>query len=80
MTDILIRNVDSKTLKRLKERAKENRRSLQAELSSILVDAAGTEKMDMKTFVESVARIRASLAGRKQTTDSVDLIREARGR
>jgi len=36
MADILIRNIDNKTLNRLKERAKSNNRSLQEELKELV--------------------------------------------
>lgn len=40
MPDILIRNLDEQTVKRLKQRAKRNRRSLQNEAKLLLEQAA----------------------------------------
>ena len=40
MADVLIRNIDKNTLNRLKERAKRNKRSLQAELKNALEEYA----------------------------------------
>jgi len=45
MADVLIRNIDKETLKRLKERAKRNSRSLQEELKE-LVDSYAKPDID----------------------------------
>ncbi len=74
MAQILIRNVDESTLERLKLRAAQNGRSLQAEVKMILDQAA---YVDLQTARLSAARIREKLKGRSKS-DSVDLLREER--
>ncbi len=74
MPQILIRNIDESTLERLKTRAAQNGRSLQAEVKMILDQAA---YVDLQTARLTAARIREKLKGRS-TTDSVDLLREER--
>jgi plasmid stability protein len=78
MAQILVRNLEPALVERLKERARRNRRSLQAEVTVVLEEAAGLEPPheDMWAFA---ARTRAKLAGRPQT-DSVELVREDRER
>ncbi len=74
MAQILIRNIDDEVLNRLKLRAQQNGRSLQAEVKMILDQAA---QVDLKTARLMAARIRERLAGRAKT-DSADLLREER--
>ncbi len=74
---VLIRDVDKKTLDNLKARAVANRRSLQSELKQILVDAA-RPTVDPKLLAE-IDALRKSLKGRIHT-DSVKLLREDRKR
>ena len=74
---VLIRDVDKKTLDNLKARAVANRRSLQSELKQILVDAA-RPTVDPKLLAE-IDALRKSLKGRIHT-DSVKLLREDRNR
>ncbi len=52
MADVLIRNIDKNTLNRLKERAKRNKRSLQAELKNAL------EEYAVPTHEEVIAKVR----------------------
>jgi plasmid stability protein len=80
MSQILVRDIATETLNHLKERAKRNRRSLQAELKLILEDVATREsrRIDAEEFLKLADRIRAS--SESQTTDSFDLIREDRDR
>ncbi len=74
MAQILIRNIDEATVKRLKVRAAQNGRSLQAEVKIILDQAA---LVDLEAARLEAARIREKLRGRPGT-DSVDLLREER--
>ncbi len=74
MPDVLVRGVDENVLESLKEKAKENGRSLQAELQIILQRAAEVKTLNAQ---ETARRIREALAGREHT-DSVQLLREAR--
>lgn len=76
MSQILVRDLDPDVVKRLKERAKRNHRSLQAEVRLILENAA-PPRIDRETFLEIARQIREE-AG-PQTTDSVELLREGRG-
>ena len=74
---VLIRDLDKRTLDNLKARAVANRRSLQSELKQILVDAA-RPTVDPKLLAE-IDELRKSLKGRIHT-DSVKLLREDRKR
>ncbi len=74
MTDILIRNVTSKTLTRLKLRAKRNHRSLQSEAKLLLEQAAGIE--DVQGLLDSWQQRFAN----RTFAGSVELIREDRDR
>jgi plasmid stability protein len=74
---VLIRDLDKRTLDNLKARAEANRRSLQSELKQILVDAA-RPTVDPKLLAE-IDALRKSLKGRIHT-DSVKLLREDRKR
>jgi plasmid stability protein len=75
MTDVLIRDVDAGTLKRLKARAKRNRRSLQNELKLLLDKAAGPS---VSEFLDLARRNRDELG--RRFDDCTDLIREDRDR
>ena len=61
MTQLLVRDMDEKTVKKLKARARRHKRSLQAELKMILEEAAQT---DMATARATAEAIRKRLAGR----------------
>jgi len=78
MSDILIRNIDEKTLKNLKERAKANSRSLQAELKSLLELFGGLEANEVK---EEIVKYSADLEKKgKKFPDSTDELRNERDR
>ena len=74
MAQILIRDLDVTLVKRLKERAQENGRSLQAEVKEIIERAALVNEFSANALV---ARIRRETHG-KEWTDSVELLREDR--
>jgi plasmid stability protein len=76
MTDILIRGLDAETVKRLKSRARQHRRSVQSEAKRLLEQAAGTGTADIATALDDWRR---RFAGRKFAS-SVQLIREDRER
>jgi antitoxin FitA len=76
MAQVLIRDLDPKLVARLKDRAREHGRSLEAELRAILEAAVQTDIGDVKALA---ARIRRRLAGRVHG-DSADLIAEDRRR
>lgn len=73
-TSVLIRDLDKSVVEKLKRRARQNDRSLQAELRSILEIAA---KRDWASAREAAARMRKLLEGRK-FSDSTKDIREDR--
>ena len=77
MPSILIRDLDTKTIRLLKARAAANRRSLQAEAKAILESGAVEKNFDeLRREAEEFSR---KFAGRR-LADSVDLIREDRNR
>ena len=78
MPDVLIRNIDEKTLDNLKKRAENNNHSLQVELKNILEIYGKIEFEQTKDLIrESIEKYKAE--GRV-FSDSVDLIREDRDR
>lgn len=79
MAQILVRNMDEEVIERLKKRAKEDGRSLQTEVKSILEKAAYEPKVDMETARKMCEEFRRRFKGRK-FPDSVELIREDRDR
>jgi antitoxin FitA len=76
MPQVLVRNLSPAVLEKLKARARQNGRSLEAELRLILQRAAGEPAADLLTGVE---RVRALFAGRT-FSDSAELLREDRDR
>ncbi len=76
MSQVLVRNIDSAVLQKLKLRAQNNQRSLEAELRIVLEEAVAESNAD--AFAD-VAKVRALFAGRK-FSDSAELIRENRER
>lgn len=76
MAQLLVRDLDDAVVERLRERARQNNRSLEAELRSILQRAAGVITPEALAEVE---RVRAMFAGRS-FSDSAELIREDRDR
>jgi antitoxin FitA len=76
MARVLIRDLDERTIARLKARAARNNRSLQAELRRIVERAAA---MDVGEAAAVAAAIRRKLSGRRHS-DSAALIAEDRRR
>jgi len=74
MAQILIRNLDNATLERLKLRAAQSGRSLQAEVKMLLEQAA---QVDPQAALLMADRIREKLKGRP-ASDSADLLHEER--
>ena len=75
---ILARNLDEDVVTRLKMRARNNDRSLEAEVRHILEQSA---KVDMAQARQIILNIRERIKGRTfPFPDSVELIREDRGR
>jgi plasmid stability protein len=77
MPDILIRDLDKKTLKELKERAAANRRSVQAEVKEIIERVAREKTFEQ--LQQQLENFSKRFRGRKMT-DTVKLVREDRGR
>jgi antitoxin FitA len=77
MAQIFVRGLNNKAVQRLKKRAKEDGRSLQAEVKIILEEASPNENRE--AFFKMADQIRHSLKGRK-FSDSAILIREDRDR
>lgn len=75
MVSMLIRNVDDKALKRLREQARRNGRSLQAEVKILLEQAA--REYEMSEILNKIDGFRSRVRGRK-ISNSVELIREDR--
>jgi len=76
MARVLIRDLDEKTVDRLKKRASRNGRSLQAELQMIVERAAAIDVVESR---DVAARIRKKLASRKHS-DSAALVADDRRR
>lgn len=77
MSDFLIRNVEPKTMAKLKARAKRHGRSLQSEVKTVLREAAGADSVEVAAIFGKWDR---RFAGRPPVGDSVELIREDRER
>jgi antitoxin FitA len=76
MAQVIVRNLEDETVRRLKERARRKGHSLEQELREILAAAARQEKAEFKA---TAASIRARYEGTPQT-DSALLLREDRDR
>jgi plasmid stability protein len=76
MPQVLIRELEERTVTRLKQRAKQHGRSFEAELRTILNDTVKDEPRDP---AEVAAEIRTMFAGRT-FDDSAELIRADRDR
>ena len=76
MAQIIVRNLDDDVVTRLKMRASDNDRSLEAEVRHILEQSA---KIDMAQARQIALNIRGRLKGRT-FPDSSELIREDRER
>lgn len=77
MAQILVRDLDDALVARLKERAKQNHRSLQGEVKAILEEAAPmATKAEVRAIGEKWQRYWKEQG--KTFSDSTDLIREDR--
>ncbi len=79
MAQILVRDLDDKVVRRLKERARKDGRSLQAEVKRILEKEANLMQLDIESARKHISDIRRRFEGR-DFPDSVELIREGRDR
>jgi len=78
MADVLIRNIDTDTLKRLKEIAKMNNRSLQEELHELLLAHTGKKIDEARQMVRDIQK--AYEVEGKILPDSTDDVRQERQR
>lgn len=78
MKNVLVRDIPEDVVEELKQRAKENGRSLQAEIRLILEETSDHRKR-MRRFMREADRIRNSFGDRK-FSDSAKLIRRDRDR
>ncbi len=76
MAQVLVRDLPTEVVRKLKMRARQHRRSLQEELKDILEQAA---QQNAKNVQAKVNQVRKLFAGRK-FSDSSDLIRQDRAR
>jgi plasmid stability protein len=76
MPQLLVRNLDEDTIKRLKALAKQHGRSLQGQVKVVLEEAATLPVGEVSTLLEKWQR---RLAGRR-LGDSAKIIRKDRGR
>ena len=76
MAQVVIRDLDSDVVERLKQRAQRSGRSLEAELRLVLKRAADEDFVSARAAVE---RVRA-LFGDRRFSDSSELVREDRDR
>ena len=77
MANVTIRNLDDDVVETLKTRAKENKRSLEAELRALLTEAA---KRPSSMTLRDLARLIRSMTPDVPQTDSAQLLREDRDR
>jgi plasmid stability protein len=77
MAQVIIRNIDERIVRRLKQRAKGKGRSLEAELRDILEKESHPK--DPQEFKSALEDFHKGIAGRKHT-DSVVLLRKDRDR
>lgn len=78
MADVLIRNIDRETLKKLKERAKSNNRSLQEELKDLVDSHAKPDLEETRSRVNEIL-VKYKASG-KSFPDSGEELSEDRGR
>ena len=78
MATLTIRNLDETVVKQLKERAKDNERSLEAEVRVLLAEAA--QRPSRKKLLELAQKISAMTPEGVKQTDSTQIIREFRDR
>jgi plasmid stability protein len=77
MPNVLVRDVETSVLEKLKSRAARSGRSLQSEVQIILINAV--KKAEPLSELETARKIRESLKVKKQS-DSAELLREDRKR
>ena len=76
MPQLLVRNLDEDTIKRLKALAKQHGRSLQGQVKVVLEEAATLPVGEVSTLLEEWQR----RLGRRRLSDSARIIRKDRDR
>jgi plasmid stability protein len=76
MPELLVRNLDEATIKRLKALAKQHGRSLQGQVRLVLEEAAALPIGEVSSLLEKWQRQLA----RRRFSDSAKIIRKDRGR
>jgi antitoxin FitA len=76
VAEVLIRNLDERTVAKLKRRAARNDRSLQAELQTIVERAAATDVIESRALAEKIRR----KLGNRTHTDAALLLADDRQR
>jgi plasmid stability protein len=79
MATVTIRNLDDAVVEKLRSRARDNHRSLEAELRELLSGVV-REQERMRKFQAKAARIAAMTPGKLPQSDSTRLLREDRRR
>ena len=79
MPQILVRDLDTQVIDKLKKRARREGRSLQSEVKMILEQAVNLPRLDMKTARKLSRQFQKRFKGRP-FPDTVTLIREDRNR
>jgi plasmid stability protein len=79
MAQIIVKSLEEELMDKLKNRARENGRSLQAEVKAILDQAMKEPGTDLAAAKRKIDAIRKELKG-KRFPDSAELIREDRDR
>ncbi len=77
MAQMLVRDLDESVIRKLKDRAEREGRSLQAEVKMILGEASDEPRLDLGAVRKVADEIRSRFDGR-EFTDSVELLREDR--
>lgn len=77
MPDVLVRNIEDEVLQGLKDRAKQNGRSLQSELKLLFRSLIENDNHQIFSDEETAAKIKESLRG-GNFSDSAEMIREDR--
>lgn len=76
MAQVLVRDLEKEVLERLKERARNHGRSLQAELKVILKQAAASDMVEARDLARKIRRM---LVGRRHSS-AAELLAEDRRR
>lgn len=79
MATVTIRNLEEKVVNELKKQAKNNKRSLEAELRHLLSETV-EQRLRRQAFMKEAARIRRMTPKNRRQSDSVELLREDRQR